>query len=635
MSRRPQGRMPGEKPKNLRQALSRLFSALGPERAHMVIVTVLTVGAVALSVVIPMILGRATDTIFAGAIGTRLPAHVSKAQIVAQLRTQGQTRFADMLTAIDVTPGKGIDFHLLATLLVTVLGLYLASALLSWIAGIQTRQAVQRVAYRMRADVQSKIDRLPLKVLDGNARGDILSRVTNDVDNVAQTLQQSITQLLNSLFTAAGIFGLMLWVSWHMTLTTAIIMPFGMALTAFIMKRAQPHFTTQWQATGEVEALVEEAFSGHEVALLHDLGPMFAEHFAEKNQKLYRASFSAQWLSGLLGPIMTFTNNLAFAAVCVLGAFMVTAGQLTIGGVQAFIQYSRQLSQPLSTLAQLMNLLQSGGASAERVYEFLDLPEMEPDSATAHTSFKAAGARICFEDVTFGYEDAAPVINNLNLRVEPGQTVAIVGPTGAGKTTLVNLLMRFYEVDSGRITINGVDIRQLTRDALRSCTAMVLQETWLREGTIYENIAFGKEDATAEEIYHAAKMTMVDRIIRQLPQGYDTVIDGETGILSVGEKQLVTIARAFLKQPDILILDEATSSVDTRTEMLVQKAMAQLQVGRTAFVIAHRLSTIRDADQIIVMENGDVVEAGNHHSLLQTGGAYARLYQAQFAGTEI
>lgn len=632
MSPRPNNRKPGQKAKNPIRTIARLFATLRAEKLRVIAAILLTFICIVASVVAPRLLGRATDTIFAGMIGKNMQPGQSKADVIRQLAESGKGQMAKMLQSVDVVPGVGINYSLLGKLLLTVVLLYLVSAVLNWLSGLCTRTAVQNVSYDLRQRVQAKINRLPLSALNGAARGDILSRVTNDVDNVSQSLQQVVNQLFHSIFLLLGTLTMMFMLSWQLTIVALLIVPAGLVIIFIIMKRAQPYFQRQWKATGNVQSTVEEAFSGHEIVLTFNLRDQFRRKFADHNKELFDSAFGANWRSGLSQPVTTMINNLAFVAVCVVGALMVLEGRMSVGGVQAFIQYSRQLQTPLGQLSQMLSTVQSAGASAERIFEFLDSPEQSHEKAASRPQIGMCGAHIEFRNVSFSYEEGVPVIKNLSLDVAPGQTVAIVGQTGAGKTTLVNLLMRFYEIDSGQILIDGVDIRQMTRAQVRERCAMVLQDTWLFKGSIRDNIAFGNAAATDEQIVEAARATQVDRIIRQLPEGYDTEVSDEGGSLSQGEKQLVTIARAFLRHSDVLILDEATSSVDTRTEVLVQQAMDRLQEGNTSFVIAHRLSTIRDASTIIVMEDGDVVEQGTHTELLAAGGAYARLYQSQFEG---
>lgn len=622
------GRAPA-KVKDSMGTLKRVLKMLGEYKWMIGAVALFSLGGVVLSVLAPRILGDATNTVFNGYISSRMPSGATKAEVIAELRASGEVSMADMLEPMDIVPGQGVDFSALGHLLLLVAAIYVGSAFLGWASGQIARLVVQNTGWKLRQQIQDKINRLPLSYLDRHSRGDILSRVTNDVDNITQTLQQTMTQLLTSVFTIIGIATMMLTMSWSLTLVALFVLPLGAIIAGVLMKKAQPQFRKQWKATGAVSGVVEESITGHEVVTLFNLQKKFEDDFTVENQALYRSSFKAQFISNLVNPVMSFVSNLSYVVVAVGGAIMVTGGALTIGEVQAFIQYSRQFTQPIGQLASVANLLQSGLASAERVFDFLDAPDMAPDTGsdkpmkTGHVEFR---------NVRFGYDPEKPVIKNLNLNVEAGQMVAIIGPTGAGKTTLVNLLERFYEVDSGEILINGVNIQDIHKDTLRHHMGMVLQETWLFDGTIEENIAFGREGATREEVQKAARETSVDRLIRQLPDGYDTRISDDGDTLSVGERQLLTIARAFIAYPEMLILDEATSSVDTRTEVLVQEAMDTLRQGKTAFVIAHRLSTIRDAELILVMEDGDVVEQGTHDDLLAADGAYARLFMAQFSG---
>ena len=623
--------MPGEKSLNFRESGRRLLTVLRPERWRLVGVLLLGVASVALAVTGPKVLGDATDIIFDGVVGGQLPAGATKAQAIEGLRADGQDRLADMLGGMDVVPGQGVDFAQLRTLLLVVVAIYVASALFSWVQGVITTGVVQRVVFRLRQDVEAKLGRLPLKYFDGQPRGEVLSRVTNDIDNVAQTLQQTLSQLVTAVLTVVGVLAMMFWISPLLALVALVTVPLSVVVTALIAKRSQPQFVAQWKYTGGLNAHIEEMYTGHALVKVFGRQEQAVRQFHDQNDELYAASFKAQFISGIIQPAMGFIANLNYVVVAVVGGLRVASGTLTLGDVQAFIQYSRQFTQPITQIASMMNLLQSGVASAERVFELLDSPEQQPDPAEPARLPERVAGRVVFDDVSFRYVEDQPLIDDLSLVAEPGQTVAVVGPTGAGKTTLVNLLMRFYEIDGGRITLDGVDTRDLTRDDLRSRIGMVLQDTWLFGGSIRDNIAYGVQDVAEDRLVEAAVATHVDQFVRALPDGYDTVVDDEAANLSAGEKQLLTIARAFLADPAILVLDEATSSVDTRTEVLVQQAMNALRSGRTSFVIAHRLSTIRDADVILVMEHGSIVEQGSHDELLAAGGAYARLYASQFA----
>ncbi|HEY0216909.1 MAG TPA: ABC transporter ATP-binding protein [Cellulomonas sp.] len=624
--------MPGEKSMNFTESGKRLLGVLRPERLKLALVVLLGIVSVALAVTGPKVLGNATNVIFGGVIGQQLPAGATLDQAVEGLRAQGQDRLADMLSGMqDVVPGQGVDFGHLRTLLLAVVAIYVVSALFSWLQGLITTGVVQRVVRTLRQDVEEKLGRLPLKYFDGQPRGEVLSRVTNDIDNVAQTLQQTMSQLITSVLTVVGVLGMMFWISPLLAVVALVTIPLSVLVTTAIAKRSQPQFVAQWRWTGTLNAHIEEMYTGHALVKVFGRQRHAVQEFHDQNDELYRASFKAQFISGIIQPAMGFVANLNYVIIAVVGGLRVASGSLSLGDVQAFIQYSRQFTQPITQIASMMNLLQSGVASAERVFELLDAPEQEPDPVTPERLGDPVRGRVVFSDVAFRYVEDTPLIDGLSLVAEPGQTVAIVGPTGAGKTTLVNLLMRFYEIDGGRITLDGVDTAALTRDDLRSQVGMVLQDTWLFGGTIAENIAYGVQEVDPDQLHAAAVATHVDQFVRALPDGYETVIDDEAANLSAGEKQLLTIARAFLADPAILVLDEATSSVDTRTEVLVQQAMNALRAGRTSFVIAHRLSTIRDADVILVMEHGSIVEQGSHDELLAAGGAYARLYASQFA----
>ena len=633
------------------------------------------VGTVVLAVAAPKVLGQATNVIFEGVVSTMLPAGTTKAQAIEALRARGMDDFATMLSAMDVVPGAGIDYTRLGRILTVVLGLYVGSGLLNWLEGWLINRITIKALYRLRAQVEDKVHRLPLSYFDTVQRGELLSRLTNDVDNVTNTLQQSLSGALTAILTVVGVLGMMFSISWKLALVALIMFPLMGVVFGVIGPRSQQAFTHQWARTGKINTRVEESFSGHALVQVYGRTASVREAFAAENEELFRASLRAQFLSGIMMPIMLVIGNINYVAIAVVGGAMVASGSLRLGDVQAFIQYSQQFSQPLGQLGGMATAVQSGTASAERIFELLDAEEERPDdvapesgaataagaagevgttgtadTATADARYagRAAGAGpsataaspkspagpgvIEMEHVRFSYSPEVELIRDLSLRVDPGHTVAIVGPTGAGKTTLVNLLMRFYELDGGRILIDGRDIATMTRHDVRRRTGMVLQDPWLFAGTIRENIRYGRPGASDEEVEAAARACFVDHIIKALPQGYDTVLEEDAANISAGERQLLTIARAFVANPAVLILDEATSSVDTRTELLVQQAMNALREGRTSFIIAHRLSTIRDADTILVMEHGDIVEQGSHDELIAAGGAYARLHSAQFAG---
>jgi ATP-binding cassette, subfamily B, multidrug efflux pump len=619
---------------NFGKSFARLIGLLKPHAVAFVFVSILGAIGVVLAVIAPKVLGEATNIIFEGVVSASLggsfPPGTSQADVVAALQAAGQTDFANIVGAFsEFQVGTGVDFDRLRTVIVAVLAIYVASAFLSWIQGYVINVIMVRTMWRLRESVEAKINRLPLSYFDKVQRGELISRVTNDIDNITQTMQQSLSTVVTSVLTVVGVLIMMFTISWQLAIVALISLPLMGVIFGVIGPQSQKAFGIQWRKVGRLNARVEESFSGHALVKVFGREQDSREKFQAENEELYQASFKAQFLSGMIMPGMMFIGNLTYVGIAVLGALMVAGGNLRLGDVQAFIQYSQQFTQPLSELGGMAAVVQSGTASAERVFELLDADEQEPDDADAPTPAHGDGV-IEFENVRFSYTPERPLITDLSFRVEPGQTVAIVGPTGAGKTTLVNLIMRFYELDGGRILLDGQDIAELTRDDVRSRTGMVLQDPWLFAGTIRDNIRYGRESATDDEIVEAAVATRVDKFVHSLPDGYDTVLDEDASNVSAGEKQLITIARAFVAQPSVLILDEATSSVDTRTELLLQHAMAALREGRTSFVIAHRLSTIRDADLILVMEHGDIVEKGSHDELIAAQGAYWRLYRSQF-----
>jgi len=617
------------KAKQFWPSAKRLLGLLAPYKIALIFVFLMNAGSVLLAVWAPRVMGRAMDVIFSGVVSKQLPEGTTAEQAVDGLRAAGQDRFADMAAAMDLNPGHGIDFDRLRGLIIAVLAFYLAAALLMWAQGAILNKLTMRAVYTLREGVEAKIHRLPLSYFDSRQRGDVMSRTTNDVDNIQQALQQSLSMLFNAVLTLAGIIVMMFAISWQLAVVALLAIPLTGAVMGLVGTRSQKEFVTQWKATGDLNGHVEEAFTGHDVARIFGRSAEIREQFDERNEELAAAAQKAQFLANSMHPIMQFIGSLSYVAIAVLGGLKVASGSITLGDATAFIQYSRQMNQPLGEIAGMMQMLQSGVASAERVFELLDAEEEEQDTAAATTG--TTRGLVEFDHVDFSYSPDVPLIEDLSLRVQPGQTAAIVGPTGAGKTTLVNLLMRFYEVDSGAIRLDGTDIREMSRAQLRSNIGMVLQDAVLFKGTIMENIRYGRLDATDDEVIAAAQATYVDRFVRSLPDGYATEIDQDGGSISAGERQLITIARAFLSQPALLILDEATSSVDTRTEVLVQKAMNALRSQRTSFVIAHRLSTIRDADLIIVMQNGKIAEQGTHEELLARRGTYFELNQSQFS----
>jgi ATP-binding cassette subfamily B protein len=625
--------MPTEKSLNFGPSAKRLLARLRPERSRLTFVIILAVASVTLSVLGPWMMGKATNIIFNGAISSKLPAGISKEQLIAGLKAQGKDQLVSLLQGMDINPGHGIDFDALQQLLLAVILVYLGAFFFGIIQARILNVSVQKVIFELRRETEAKLHRLPLSYFDTIKRGELLSRVTNDIDNVSQSLQQTLSQVLVSLLTVIGVLIMMFTISPVLAIIALVSIPASLVLTTLIAKRSQKLFVDQWAKTGQLNAHIEESFTGHALVKVFGRSKASEDRFGELNEELYKSSFGAQFVSGIIMPSMMFIGNLVYVGIAVIGGLFVASGSLSLGAIQSFIQYSRQFNQPLAQLGSMANLLQSGVASAERVFELLDAEEQSPDPVAAETSTDRTGT-LTFENVEFGYTPESKLISNLNLSVTPGQTIAIVGPTGAGKTTLVNLILRFYELNAGRITLDGTDIAKMTRDDLRGRIGMVLQDTWLFKGTIRDNIAYGNPNATEEQIVEAAKATYVDRFVRTLPCGYDTILDDEASNVSAGEKQLLTIARAFLSRPTVLILDEATSSVDTRTEVLVQRAMAALRKDRTSFVIAHRLSTIRDADLILVMEHGDIVEQGTHEELIKLAGPYSALYKSQFESTD-
>lgn len=635
--RRPRGHgpmgamMPAERARDFKGSLKRLSGYLKPHRVLLAIVALLSIAGVVLTIAGPKILGRATNILFEGVIGKQLPPGLGKEQIIAMLKAAGRDQMAEMVAGMNIVPGAGVDFAAIARVLITLVVIYIVGSFFSWLQHYIMAGISQRTVYGLRKEADAKLARLPLKYYDSNTRGEILSRVTNDIDNIASTLQQSLMQLITALFTVIGVLIMMFSISPLLAVIALATLPLSVIVTLSIARRSQKQFTEQWDSTGALNGHIEEMYTGHNIVKAFNRQKEAIDEFDRENGRLYQASFRAHFISSTIQPAMRFINNLNYVAVCVLGGMRVANGTLSLGDVQAFIQYSRQFTQPIVQTASIMNVLQSTVASAERVFELLDEEEETPDTQEPVVIEDVEG-RVVFDSVSFRYKPDVPLIEDMNLEVEPGQTVAIVGPTGAGKTTVVNLLMRFYEINGGSISIDGVDIRDMARDDLRRLFGMVLQDTWLFNGTIRDNIAYGREDATESEIVAAARAAHVDHFVRTMPDGYDTELGDEASNISQGQKQLLTIARAFLADPEILILDEATSSVDTRTEVLIQEAMAELMRGRTSFVIAHRLSTVRNADTILVMDNGSIVEQGSHTELMKARGFYYGLYNSQFAG---
>lgn len=592
----------GEKAKNLKGTLGKLVKYLKPYYFKIITVIIFAAGSTIFTIVGPKILAKATDKLSEG--------------IMAKVSNTG-----------------GVDFTYIGQIILTLIGLYLISTLFSYIQGWIISGVSQRIAFDLRESLSQKMSKIPLSYFDKHSSGDILSRVTNDIDTIAQSLNQSMSQVITATVTVIGILIMMLTINIPMTIMAVCVLPISIILIGLIMKRSQKYFTAQQKNLGDINGHIEEMYGGHQVVKAFNGEAESVEQFMEYNDSLYASGWKSQFFSGLMQPITNFVGNIGYVGVCLVGGFLAGGGSISIGDIQAFIQYVRQFNQPIAQLAQTMNMLQSTAAAAERVFEFLEEEELEKETPTITTSeVEKIDGSVTFDHVNFGYDANQTIINDFSMHVHAGQTVAIVGPTGAGKTTIVKLLMRFYELNGGSIMIDGQDIRDFSRADLRSLFGMVLQDTWLFNGTIEENLKYGKLDASEEEVKKACKMAYVDHFVQTLEDGYQTVLDEESSNISQGQKQLLTIARAFLKDPKVLILDEATSSVDTRTEVLIQKGMEKLMEGRTSFVIAHRLSTIRDADTIIVMKDGDIVELGNHDSLLESNGFYASLYQSQFEG---
>ncbi len=598
--------MPVEKPKNLQGTLRRLLGYFLPQKYLLILVLATAIIGTAFNIIGPKILGLATTRLFAGLI----------AKYQATQHHQ---------------PAPSIDFGYIATVLLVLLGLYIISSVFIFIQQYVMAGVAQRTMYQLRKEVDEKISRLPLKYFDSHTHGEIMSRAVNDMDNLSTVLQQSVTQLFSSAVTLIGVVVLMLTISPLLSLVVVLTFPLSLLVTIGIAKRSQNYFRTQQRVLGELNGHVEEMYAGHKIVKAFGHEGQSVDEFNERNERLYNSSWRAQFVSGMIMPLMRFIGNIGYVIVAVAGGIMVTQGTVAIGDVQAFIQYAQQFTMPITQLANLTNVIQSATASAERLFELLDEQEEVPETESAKVIEHPDGA-VAFEHVKFGYREDAILMEDMNIDVKPGQMIAIVGPTGAGKTTLVNLLMRFYEVNGGQILVDGVPITEIKRETLRRMFGMVLQDTWLFSGTIRENIAYGREHASEDEIVQATRAANADHFIRTLPHGYNTILNEEASNISSGQKQLLTIARAFLADPEILILDEATSSVDTRTEMQIQKAMTELMKGRTSFVIAHRLSTIRDADLILVMNHGTIIEKGTHEELLAQNGFYADLYNSQFTG---
>ena len=641
-----------EKPKNFKATMQSLIKYMRPFWVSIIVVLVFAVASTIFAILSPKIMGRATNQVVSDYVsmkaydqisaslpkGTVIPAGTTGADFLkkmpAEMVSKIPSNAIDKIKNLDLSHRPSIDFNKIEQIAFLLIALYLLSAFFSYIQGWIMTNVSQKITYRFRRDISEKINRMPLKYFDGRTYGEVLSRVTNDVDTISQTLNQGLSQIVTSVTMLIGILIMMFSINWLLTLVSLVLLPISIILISFIVKKSQHFFKEQQESLGKINGHVEEMYGGHNVMRVFNGEKRSVAKFQKINDEMYDSAWKSQFLSGLMMPIMTFIGNLGYVGVSVLGGWLAIQGKLQIGDIQAFIQYVNQFNQPIAQTAQIANVLQSTAAAAERVFEFLAEEEQakESESPVAIPAIKGA---VEFDNVVFGYDPEKVIIHKFNAKIKPGQKIAIVGPTGAGKTTMVNLLMRFYDVNSGRILVDGVDIRDMRRADVRKMFGMVLQDTWLFNGTIKENIAYGNVNATDEDIIKAAKAAHVDHFVQSLPNGYDAILNEEADNISSGEKQLLTIARAMLAETPMLILDEATSSVDTRTEILIQKAMENLMKGKTSFVIAHRLSTIREADLILVMRDGNIVEQGTHADLLKQNGFYASLYNSQFTSSEL